>query len=166
MMSLMSKTTERNQIMQSLAEALGTIPRISSREKILPGDNNPDLKRSWKKQSEEDENRRENNRQWTTKTINKNSESSEKQSKLTKWNSIDEVLKCGEITITSYNRTQKKCTGPKNKIEWHFNPEHTMLKVLLEIEHKLIYILTLQCLSSNVSNKEPSDEEVKKAVKW
>lgn len=54
-----------------------------------------------------------------------------------------------------------QCPGLKK--ENTFQPDDTKLKISAEIEHILVYTRALQCLSSNMNNNEPHDEEVKKS---
>lgn len=91
-----------------------------------------------------------------------------------KKNSTDYVSKCGEKQKKKFPQKHdikhskpkpKKRPNLKNHFQLHFNLGHTNLKMSKEIEYASECFQTLQYLSLNLNNNEPSDEEFEKAIK-
>lgn len=60
------------------------------------------------------------------------------------------------------SKSIEKCSGLKKS---HFHLDYTHLKMPEEIKNTPVYIWALQSLSPNVNSNEPSNEEIKKAIK-
>lgn len=70
------------------------------------------------------------------------------------------------ITLYNWNQNKRVILASKDRSEWHFNPNHSKLKIYPETEYKLVYTRTLQNMSPNISNNEPGDDEIiKKTLK-
>lgn len=66
---------------------------------------------------------------------------------------VEMWLKAKNNDIIKSKPKLKKCPGLNKYFQSHFNPGHTYLNVLEEVEYILIYMRALQSMTPNVNNE-------------